>query len=464
MVKLKYSLIFILLGLILVVAWSLRYRHYDVIPLPGESQDEYSNSWVGLSLIRLGVPVSHTGLAGYQDTDYRYINVDHIYQSTARGLSLSINRPWLDHPPLLGLITGSWSYLRGARVFSDTTAHLVRQPLLIFSLITISLTFWLGAMLFGATTGLLAALLLAVSPIVTVSSRMVQAENGFIISWLLGLIFILYYLRSPRPWLLYLAAMAAAISVWFKLPGIVAVISITIILYQSRHRLAWFTWLHFLLISTLGAASVIFYGLSFGSTFTSVQLANASRTYGLGFDILYKLFTATKITSDKFLTDGLVPAAWLAVFALIHRLPLQRQLQPILIPIFSYLCLYLYLGSGDYGWYHIPFFPFLFLTLARYLTYSWTHVRSVFTSFLFLLLPVGISLGKIYGSVSQSGLLSLWKVIIILLSAAFVLCFCFQKRPVWLLRGILVAIFSLAAYLSLKYNLMLTPDYWYHAT
>ena len=77
----------------------LRYHGLSRVPLPGESMDEYSYSWVGLSLIRLGVPVGRSGLLGYGGNDYRYVNVDGVFSTTAGGSPLEINKPWFDHPP-----------------------------------------------------------------------------------------------------------------------------------------------------------------------------------------------------------------------------------------------------------------------------------------------------------------------------------------------------------------------------
>ena len=43
--------------LIMALGYKLRLSGFNSIPFPGESLDEYSNAWVGLSMIRLGVPV-----------------------------------------------------------------------------------------------------------------------------------------------------------------------------------------------------------------------------------------------------------------------------------------------------------------------------------------------------------------------------------------------------------------------
>jgi len=71
----------------LVIAFLLRYQNFASVPLPGQSTDEYSNTWVGLSLIRLGMPVGISGLVGIKNYP-TYINPDRILSSTVPGGAL----------------------------------------------------------------------------------------------------------------------------------------------------------------------------------------------------------------------------------------------------------------------------------------------------------------------------------------------------------------------------------------
>lgn len=43
----------IFIGVLFLIAFDLRLKNYSTIPFPGQSVDEYSNSWVGLSIIKL---------------------------------------------------------------------------------------------------------------------------------------------------------------------------------------------------------------------------------------------------------------------------------------------------------------------------------------------------------------------------------------------------------------------------
>jgi len=165
-------LIFILGG-----AYFLRLYDYDKIPFPGESMDEYSFSWVGLSLIKIGLPMGSSGIGGYKSYDYRYINVDQVFRTTAKGNAFSINSPWFDHPPVLGLVTGGYAYLKGAQVFEDMQTSLIRKPMVIIGVLSVLLLFLYLKTLFGYWEAFFGSLIYAVSPPAIIASRMVQAEN-----------------------------------------------------------------------------------------------------------------------------------------------------------------------------------------------------------------------------------------------------------------------------------------------
>src|SRR3989338_10926940 len=103
----KSWLIGFFFSLVLVIGYQLRVKNSVNVPLPGQSTDEYSNAWVGLSLIRLGVPVGISGLVGIRDYP-TYINPDRILSSTVPGGALPISYPWFDHPQMMGIFSGTF--------------------------------------------------------------------------------------------------------------------------------------------------------------------------------------------------------------------------------------------------------------------------------------------------------------------------------------------------------------------
>ncbi len=165
---LKNSIKVIILICIAILSLFLRKRDYAQIPIPGQSTDEYSNSWVGLSLIETGMPIGISGLPNYQNETKEYVNVDRFTQYLSSD-PLTLNYPWMDHPPLLGLITGGYAYTQGARVFEDTIALFIRRPIILISTISVALIMiycWLN---FGFLSAIVSGLIYGTTPLIVLS-------------------------------------------------------------------------------------------------------------------------------------------------------------------------------------------------------------------------------------------------------------------------------------------------------
>ncbi len=198
----KISRILIILTVFLLALF-LRKRQYSEIPIPGQSTDEYSYSWAGLSLIKTGMPVAISGIPGYQNKTDRYINIDRYMQFIPSDPH-TINYPWMDHPPLLGLITGGFAYLKGAEVFADTLATFIRKPIVLISSLSVVLVMIYCWINFSFITSVFAGLAYATTPLVVLSGRMIQAENAIIPCLLLVMIFLSLYLKKKKDyWLIF---------------------------------------------------------------------------------------------------------------------------------------------------------------------------------------------------------------------------------------------------------------------
>ena len=89
--KLLFGTKLIVFLMVLVLAFIVRKKNFAEIPVPGQSVDEYSYSWVGLSLIETGMPVGISGIGGYKNSLPRYVNVDRFFQVVSTGDPLIIN-------------------------------------------------------------------------------------------------------------------------------------------------------------------------------------------------------------------------------------------------------------------------------------------------------------------------------------------------------------------------------------
>ena len=151
-------LVILLLLAIVLLGNKLRSHSYSTVPHPGEVADEYCYGWLGMSLIKDGEPISWSSLDVYKNRELVKINVDGIYDADPSKPPFPIVKPYFDHPPLFGFISGGYAYLKGARDFVDASVILLRRPMLKMGIVTTLLIFWLGTRLYGKDIGLLSAL------------------------------------------------------------------------------------------------------------------------------------------------------------------------------------------------------------------------------------------------------------------------------------------------------------------
>lgn len=439
----KNWLVGFFLALILVIGYQLRVKNYFNVPLAGQSLDEYSNAWVGLSLIRLGVPVGISGLSGIK-TYPTYINPDRVFSSTIPGGALPISYPWFDHPPAMGLFSGSFAYLRGDRVFEDVSTTTIRKPMIWLSTLNIAPIFLLSYLWFGLPTALIASLLYATSPLAIVGGRMVQAENGLVPMWLISLCLLALAEKYKKTNLIRLAAVFAGLAVLFKLSGVAAIVSGALIVRKRRNLI------EFLAISVSVAILFVFYGLAIdGREFIAVLFSNAGRSYGIGLNAVYDLITSTKITSTKYLTDGWPLVGWLGL----GFLTLRKKLNPLVICLGCYLAIYLLFGSASYGWYRIPFLPFLFIAAGYFLAGGITDGNTLLV-LLALLIPLGVNLSKLFDINQSSWLVAIFRFGVFgLLGLALI-------RHRWARLGV-IFLLAVAIASNIIYARMIDVNYWY---
>lgn len=352
-----------------VLSYKLRIYNYHSIPVKGQSVDEYSYSWVGLSLIRLGLPIGISGLPGYKNFDYRYINVDNIFYNgeATDGSPLPLNYPWFDHPPGLGLITGGYAYMKGARVFEDMTTSLIRKPMIYIGTLSTILLFFNVCLRYGIKKGFLSGLVYAISPLAVVSSRMVQAENVLILICLMALLCYQLYGKTKHLYWWWLSSIVAGSALFFKLSGVYIIFTIFLLFISDKNNLSEkIKGTVVLAVCSFCFLSVfMIYGSMYSwDQFVNIFLSNSVRVYGIGFNVFLDLIRNSKITMGKFLTDPYYLMAWI-IFLI--NLKNFKQNKIFLIPMVCYMAVYILMGSYSYGWYTFPFIPFLYGGLGIYL-------------------------------------------------------------------------------------------------
>lgn len=436
-------------------AYKLRLKNYDTIPVKGQSVDEYSNTWVGLSLIKLGMPVGISGLGGYKENVYRYVNVDRIFQNgeAVDGSPMPLNYPWFDHPPAMGLLTGAWAYFKGANVFEDTISLVIRKPMVMLGSVSVVLLFWLMYLNYNYLTAFISALIYAIFPFGVVSSRMIQAENGLIPLSILALIFFSLYSKKEKQIWWWLMSMVSGLAILFKLSGIYIFLSIVLLLVvdYKKHKKDFVDLLLILIVVNLSFLSAFaIYGYFYDwSQFVSIIKSNTDRVYGIGFNSLINLISQSRLTMTKFLSDPYWIFGWISFFVCIKKFIKHKLL---IVSLLSYLSVYLFFGSQPYGWYTFPFIPYLVAFLGNVFSSKNNLLKLVIN-----LSIMGFYIDKLY--LAQGMILGLWRFLVPLLIVAGVIFGIRkkQKRFEVLNYGYLV----LNIILTLKYLSLFSVDYWY---
>lgn len=460
----KKILLLIPFLLIVIFAFDLRKKNFAEIPVPGQSTDEYSYSWVGLSLIRAGVPIGISGFPGYKNLIKKYINVDH-YMQVIPSDPFEINYPWMDHPPLLGLITGGYAYLTGSRNFADISSLVIRKPIIIMGTLSVLLTMVFAWINFGYPTALISGLMYASTPLVVLSSRMIQAENAIIPCLLSVMIAMSLYIKKKGDYWLIVAAIVSGVATLFKLNGIVCYLFVFLALlfkYQKINKKFCKDFFYFLIISLPITLLYLIYGLLYGwSNFKTILFSNYNRFYGIGSNAILELVRNQRLTQHKFLPEVGIICGWILFFGSIGKKQNNSGDNLLKYALVSYLIVYLFFGSQPYGWYAFPFWPLLIILLGRYLGLGIEKGKEELLNILISVTILGANIDRLmnvfefqkyatYWRLGVSGLL----LLTIILSAIKVKNKLFQ-------RIILLIFLVLILLTNVKYLNMINIDFWW---
>lgn len=459
--KISKIIIFIV---IVFFAFILRKKNYYDIPIPGQSVDEYSYSWVGMSLIETGTPVGISGLSGYKNQYDRYINVNRFMQFLPSD-PLAINYPWVDHPPLLGLITGGYAYLQGARVFEDTVAVIIRKPIILISTVSVALVFIFCWLNFGFLTGALSGLIYGTTPLIVLSSRMIQAENAIIPCFLLAMIFLSLFIKRKQDIWLILAAIVSGIATLFKLTGFVCYIFVFFGLlahYQKINKNFLKDFGFFLAISLPITFLFVIYGAVYDlEVFKNILFSNTNRFYGIGPNLLLELIRNQRLTQHKFLPEVWIISGWLIFFTWIVKKPKNIADKLLILATLSYLIIYVLFGSQPYGWYTFPFWPVLIMILSRFLILAIEKSKNIIPVFIVSIMVLGANIARLLGIFEFQPFSTWWRIgisgiLIILISSNLL-----KIKNNIIVKLIFILLWSALIYTNIKYLNNIDIAYWW---
>lgn len=327
----------------------LRYDNFRTIPRHGSTFDEFAWTWLGINLIQKQTPISWSSQPQYKDRFHlRY-----------QGAAFWIVKPYLEHPPLFGLVAGSFALLNGAKDMYDVTLSNMRPLSLILGLFTIFMIFILTNKLYGKEVALISSLLFATVPTIAIGSRLVQNENFLIPFWLLSLYLVLKYLETKEKRFRNIAAILAGLLSLAKVPWLVVGLSLSMILsFKNKWRDAFIvgavTFAIFLLF--------VLYGIYFDKDlFMNLWKLQVAR-YDISFSGFFSVFKDPLLV-DRFYLDGWIFFGWFSIVLLLKDI---KRNYFIVIPFIAYLVTYIFgiPNEPSHGWYRYPFYPFLLIATA----------------------------------------------------------------------------------------------------
>lgn len=361
--------IIILLVIILSLGFSLRYYHFYTYPRHGATFDEFAWTWLGISLIQDHTPISWSSQPQYKERKHL------IYQ----GAAFWLVHPYLEHPPLFGLIAGSSALLNGAHDIYSINLHNMRKLSLGLGLLSMILMFLFVNALYGKNIALVTTLLYATIPTMVIGSRIVQNENFLIPSWILALFLLHRYLKTGKKRFRNIAAIFAGLLSLAKVPWLVVGVSLGMILsYKGKWKDAFFVGGITLSIFAL----YLLYGLYWDKeVFLSLWTLQLAR-YDISFIGFFSIFSHPLLV-DRIYLDGWILFGWFAIVFLMRKV---RENFFILFPFLAYLIVYIFAipDEPSHGWYRYPFYPFLIISTVLVLKEEWKKMSLVTLFFLFV--------------------------------------------------------------------------------
>lgn len=434
---LKFKYLFLLL--ILLLGFFLRFNNLTVWPRTGATFDEYAWTWLGISLIQQHKPISWSPHG-------QYINRKPItYQKT----HFVLVTPYLEHPPLFGLVAGSYALLNGVRNMFQVDVTHIRGLALLLGVISIFFVYLFSSELYGVEIGLLSALLYATIPTVVIGSRIVQNENFFIPFFLLALYFITNYIKTKSSRYRNGAAIVCGLLTLAKVPWFSATVAIVLILlYLKQYK----DITKFLAIVIPLFSLFLIYGfLLDAKLFVSLWQLQLHR-YDITFNSFFALFTSPYL-ADRYMIDGWIYFGWFAVFLLLTKD--FRKHYSILFAFLAYFAVFVFAIPDEpgHGWYRYPFYPFMIIASALFIKEYFN--KNYFLTFFFLMFT-GLALLQFSWAASFGFSFFVFRFFLFIFGSSLLPVFFHQKKLMKLSHIVnyasFIILFLLNIWVVLNYN------------
>lgn len=355
------KLVFVVLTLVCVlISFVYRNKFYWQFPPIADTFDEFASGWLGLSLTRSGIPTSWSFLPIYKGgipfNSLLKLNGTSIevngkvpslgnYKSFPKPVSLAselnidgykshfdIVSPYLEQPPLGGIIVSLPLNIPKVKNFSDVSLELLRKPFVILGAVSVLLVIWLSYLWYGKAVGLVSGFIYATTPTVVFGSRLALPENLLTVVFLVEILFLEYFRRTKNYRFVLPALVLTFLAPLIKPFGLSAVLigAGYFVIVSKNYRWVFY----FILMGILSIATYIVYGYGYDkSTFLAAIVYHGTRFSPGSVALLIKILIP-RVT--KIFLDGWIFFGWMSIFALAF-LEKQEKHKPILLASFAYI-------------------------------------------------------------------------------------------------------------------------------
>ncbi|MBI4066597.1 glycosyltransferase family 39 protein [Candidatus Gottesmanbacteria bacterium] len=332
---------------LLLLTVALRLHNYAVYPQRGATSDEYAFAFQGISLITHGIPTAWSAIPLYKDV--RHLIVD--------GLYFPVVRPYLDHPPLFGLLIGLWAILARQTTFEVVRLATIRVIPIVLSLISSVFLYSLAKSVYGERVARWSLAIYATTTLFVVNSRIVVAESLVTPLWLAAVWMITRKQKKADRSPFIILGLLAAAAILTKVLGVVVWLSVVVILVYRRvpiRRIVFATGTAF-----VGVLVLYLYGRAYDEKLFWAIQSYQGMSRILGPKTIWTILGTPSIVNTIYY-DGWY--FW-GLFAVgVASLDIRKNIT-VVVPAFLYvLLLMVSVNETDiHGWYFIPLFPFFAL-------------------------------------------------------------------------------------------------------
>lgn len=365
---------------LLLLAVALRLQNYAIYPQRGATSDEYAFAFQGISLLTKGVPIAWSAIPLYK-------NLSHL---TIDGLYFPIVEPYMDHPPLFGLLVGAWAILARESTFEAVRLTTIRIIPIILSSISAIFLYLMAKSEYGEKIARFSLAIFATATIIVVNNRVAVAESLFTPMWLIALWMLTRNIKKSLPWPYITIGLLCAAAMLTKVLGVVVWLSVVAILWYRRSSVRNIVYVT--IGALIGGLALYLYGVAYDEKLFWAIQSYQGMSRVLGPNTIWMIIGFPSVV-NKIVYDGWY--FW-GLFALgVISMDIRKNLL-IVIPALLYLMLLVVsVNETDiHGWYFLPLFPFLALAGGKLLVESIENFRWIL--FIWAILVGGSLIHELY--------------------------------------------------------------------